>query len=83
MRAHTETPDVMFLSPAYLIKVIGMVKDRCHLLTDFISQSSFFFEMPATVDIAAVKPKWDDKKNMFFTANNGKMTRISYLELRL
>jgi glutamyl-tRNA synthetase len=50
-----------------LAKVIELVKDRCTVLPDFISQSSFFFEMPATVDIAAVKPKWDDKKNMFFT----------------
>jgi glutamyl-tRNA synthetase len=50
-----------------LLKVIGLVKDRCALLPDFVEQGSFFFHSPATVDIAAVKPKWDDKKNLFFT----------------
>jgi glutamyl-tRNA synthetase len=50
-----------------LSKVINLVKDRCTLLPDFIQQASFFFQMPASVDINAVKPKWDDKKNMFFT----------------
>ncbi len=50
-----------------LAKVIEMVKDRCTLLPDFVQQGSFFFQSPVTVDIDAIKPKWDDKKNMFFT----------------
>lgn len=50
-----------------LSKVIELVKDRCTLLTDFVEQGSFFFKSPAIVDTAAVKPKWDDKKNLFFT----------------
>lgn len=50
----------------YLHKVISLVKDRCTLLPDFYSQGAFFFEHPATYDLAAVKPKWDEKKNMFF-----------------
>ena len=53
---------------SYLIKVIGMVKDRCHLLTDFISQSSFFFAAPTTIDTSAILPKWEEKKHAFFTA---------------
>ena len=43
-----------------------MVKDRCTLLTDFVQQSSFFFQSPETIDISAIKPKWDEKKNQFF-----------------
>lgn len=50
-----------------LAKAIDLVKDRCTLMPDFIQQASFFFELPAEIDIAAVKPKWDEKKNMFFT----------------
>ena len=57
----TITDDVL------LAKVIELVKDRCTLLPDFVQQGSFFFQSPAIIDIDAVKPKWDDKKNMFFT----------------
>ena len=37
------------------------------MLPDFVQQGSFFFQSPAVIDTDAVKPKWDDKKNMFFT----------------
>ena len=47
-------------------KIIGLVKDRCNLLTDFYDQSYFFFVTPEKWDVDAVKPKWnDDKKNYF------------------
>jgi len=49
-----------------LRKVIGLVKERCALLTDFVQQSSFFFKTPDTIDTAAVKPKWNEAKNLFF-----------------
>ena len=50
-----------------LAKVIELVKDRCTLLPDFVQQGSFFFQSPETIDTDAIKTKWDDKKNMFFT----------------
>jgi len=56
-----ETPDQPFLE-----KVIALVKDRCTLLTDFYDQSAFFFQSPATIDTNAIKPKWDEKKGLFF-----------------
>jgi glutamyl-tRNA synthetase len=49
-----------------LDKVIALVKDRCTFLTDFNQQASFFFTAPATLDVAAVKPKWNDQKAEFF-----------------
>ena len=52
----------------YLVKVIGLVKDRCHLLADFIAQSHFFFAAPTSIDIAAILPKWEEKKQVFFEA---------------
>ena len=51
---------------ALLEKVIGLVKERCTLLTDFAAQSSFFFAPPAQIDWEAVRPKWNDKKQLFF-----------------
>jgi glutamyl-tRNA synthetase len=50
-----------------LEKVIGLVKDRCTLLTDFYEQSYFFFKSPEKWDVDAVKPKWNEAKNLFFT----------------
>jgi glutamyl-tRNA synthetase len=49
-----------------LEKVISLVRDRCTLLSDFWQQGSFFFVPPATYDIEAVKPKWNDAKKDFF-----------------
>lgn len=51
----------------YLKQVIGLIKDRCFLLTDFIEQGSFFFQAPETIDTASVKPKWNEQKHQFFT----------------
>jgi glutamyl-tRNA synthetase len=36
------------------------------LLTDFYDQSFFFFQSPSTIDTNAIKPKWDEKKKLFF-----------------
>jgi glutamyl-tRNA synthetase len=52
---------------ALLDTVLNLVKDRCTFLTDFVQQAAFFFTAPANVDTAAIKPKWDDAKNLFFT----------------
>jgi glutamyl-tRNA synthetase len=51
---------------AYLVKVIGLVKERCILLPDFITQSAFFFQAPKEIDIASIQPKWEEKKQGFF-----------------
>src|SRR5256885_8530524 len=39
--------------------VIELIKDRCVLLTDFVQQSSFFFQSPKEIDVNAIKPKWN------------------------
>jgi glutamyl-tRNA synthetase len=49
-----------------LEKVIGLVKDRCMLLPDFVQQVSFFLKAPASFDTDAVKPKWNEQKQFFF-----------------
>jgi len=61
-----EVNNIAVNDDSYLTKVITLVKDRCTLLTDFVTQSSFFFQSPAAIDTAAIKPKWDDKKKLFF-----------------
>ncbi|MBN8837295.1 MAG: glutamate--tRNA ligase [Sphingobacteriia bacterium] len=50
-----------------LEKVIAITKERCTFLNDFTEQASFFFKRPAIIDIDAVRPKWNEQKNLFFT----------------
>ncbi len=52
---------------AFITQVINLVKDRCVLLSDFVQQAGYFFSDPATIDTDAIKPKWDEKKTLFFT----------------
>lgn len=59
-----------------LDKVIELVKDRCTLLTNFWQQASFFFIAPETLDVASVKPKWNEDKAMFFDILSEKFTAL-------
>ena len=51
----------------FMEQVINLVKDRCVLLNDFAQQAGYFFSDPTKVDTDAIKPKWDEKKTLFFT----------------
>jgi glutamyl-tRNA synthetase len=62
---------------SFLDKVIGLVKDRCTLLPDFVQQSSFFFSSPKTWDVDAVKPKWNEDKKKFFIAYTEKLQLLN------
>lgn len=70
VRAVLENKAIPVNDDNYLDKVIGLIKDRCTLLTDFYDQGYFFFKAPAEWDVAAVKPKWNDEKKEFFRALN-------------
>ncbi len=52
----------------FTLKVIGLIKDRCNLLTDFVAQSEYFFKAPVEYDLPAVKGKWTEEKATFFKA---------------
>jgi glutamyl-tRNA synthetase len=49
-----------------LLRVIDLVKERCTLMADFVTQGSFFFMSPSEWDTASIQPKWNEQKNMFF-----------------
>jgi glutamyl-tRNA synthetase len=66
VRKLLEEKDITITDDVLLDKVIGLVKDRCTLLPDFVQQSSFFFKAPGQYDVDAVKPKWSDTKKKFF-----------------
>jgi len=67
MRKIFEENEIDINDDEKFVKVLELVKDRCTLLTDFLQQASFFFQTPATIDIAAIKPKWNEQKQLFFT----------------
>ncbi len=50
----------------FLQRVIALVKERCHLLSEFWQQGHFFFTAPPTIDIEAIKGKWNEQKQAFF-----------------
>lgn len=58
--------NVAITDETYFEKAIELVKDRCTLIPDFYEQSIFLFNTPATLDLDAVKPKWNDDKKQFF-----------------
>ncbi|WP_421945649.1 glutamate--tRNA ligase [Pedobacter sp.] len=62
-KAGIEVKDDSFLST-----VIDLIKDRCTLLPDFVTQSRYFFATPAEYDVASVKPKWTPEKAAFFNS---------------
>jgi glutamyl-tRNA synthetase len=49
-----------------LHSVIPLIKDRCTLLTDFVEQGAFFFQMPEKFEVEAIKGKWSTEKQDFF-----------------
>jgi glutamyl-tRNA synthetase len=50
----------------YLVTVIGLIRDRCHLLPEFYTQGKFFFRAPDQWDTDSFKPKWTPAKTAFF-----------------
>lgn len=58
---------VTSVESAYLEHVLGLVRERMTLLTDFWSQASFFFVRPETYDFDAVSKKWTVEKTLFFS----------------
>ena len=66
---------------SYFEKILELVKDRCTLLTDFVQQASFFFKAPGTLDIDAVKPKWNEEKKIFFEDYSKQLNGIGDWEL--
>lgn len=66
VKEHFAANGIVVNNDTYFEKILDLVKDRCTLLTDFFLQASFFFRAPASVDIDSIKPKWDEKKKLFF-----------------
>lgn len=49
-----------------LVKVVALIKERCHVLADFVTQGRFFFEAPVQPDLESIKGKWNEQKTAYF-----------------
>lgn len=49
-----------------LTEAVSLVKERCHLLTEFVAQAGFLFKTPTEIDTDSIKSKWDEEKKVFF-----------------
>ncbi len=72
-----EISGIVPATDTHFTEVLEMVKDRCTLLPDFITQAGYFFQAPKQWDTEAVLPKWTDAKADFF---NDFIVRLSALE---
>lgn len=72
-----DAKNVAITDETYFEKAIELVKDRCTLIPDFYEQSIFLFNTPATLDLDAVKPKWNDDKKQFFVDWINRLKNIS------
>jgi glutamyl-tRNA synthetase len=61
----------------FLLSVISLIRERCHLLPEFYSQGWFFFSAPLHWDMDAIKPKWTTAKYSFFKSYIGSFKNIS------
>jgi glutamyl-tRNA synthetase len=64
-----DLPGDAYLAPPPLThfeKILELVKERCTVLPDFVTNAGFFFQRPASIDLAAVQPKWNAAKATFF-----------------
>lgn len=52
-KAGLETPE-----RAYLVRVAGLMKQRCTLLPDFVGGARYFYEDPESFDEATAKKRW-------------------------
>ncbi|HET8572999.1 MAG TPA: glutamate--tRNA ligase [Edaphocola sp.] len=60
-----------------LTKGIGMIKERCHLLPDLVTQSAFLFKHPGEIDLDAIKKKWDNQVYRFFEEWLGQLDAVN------
>jgi glutamyl-tRNA synthetase len=72
-----DAKNITITDEAYFEKAIELVKDRCTLIPDFYDQSIFLFNTPTTLDLDAVKPKWNADKKQFFVDWRNSLKNIS------
>lgn len=50
----------------YVDTILTLVKERLTFMADFWEQAAYFFKQPEAYDLAAIQPRWNDEKTVFF-----------------
>lgn len=66
VKPYFEKEGIDIQDDAYLTEIIGLVKERCHFLNEFVAQARFFFIAPNDIDLSPITAKWDETKKAFF-----------------
>ena len=77
VKASFLSKNILISNENYFLEVLELVKDRCTLLSDFYEQAVYFFIAPATLDLAAILPKWNKEKNDFFETFCQKISELN------
>jgi glutamyl-tRNA synthetase len=57
-----ETSGIAISNLNFLKKVVRLVKDRCSVLPDFLTQAGFFFQAPTHPNVNLFAAKWNENK---------------------
>ncbi len=59
-------------------ELLELVKERCVLLGDIFTQTSYFYSAPEQIDVASLQPKWTGEKSIFFTEYMSKFDALTW-----
>lgn len=71
------TTRVLHTTPEYVIKVIGLVKERVSFISEIWDQSSYFFTAPEKYDERVIKKRWREETPAIMKEITGIMERIN------
>ncbi|MBL7766023.1 MAG: glutamate--tRNA ligase [Chitinophagaceae bacterium] len=66
VKKHLQQANIPVGDDDKLSNIIALVKDRCTLLHDFVQQTGYFYQSPASYDLESIQPKWSAEKKDFF-----------------
>ncbi|HRQ20730.1 MAG TPA: glutamate--tRNA ligase [Ferruginibacter sp.] len=56
---------------------LNLVKERCHLLTDFLEHAGYFYQDPVSPDVEAIRQKWGADKVHYFNTLNTHLNQVA------
>lgn len=71
------TTRVVNTTPEYVIKVIGLVKERISFISEIWDQSSYFFVAPEKYDEQVIKKRWREETPAIMKEITGVLERIN------
>jgi len=68
------------VDPAYLLQVVGLMRDRLHFIGDFWKLSGYFFRDPETYEPEALKKRWNSDTAALLTEFGSTFAEASIMD---